>query len=319
MPNEPLIFLEAALVNGMAANVQTLLDESAPREDPREADTAVFYSISNAQKGLVGVSFGGFLIKRVEDDLAHEFLAASRTYEESLAQVKAKLYGSTFAIARSWPSIWAEVRHEFDVVCGLERRLPGAEIHQVTASTITGRLLVAFRPDLPVSEIGKIIEAALTVEALQANGTAPESEWHLQDAEEVCETLQTSASGLSNEEAGKRLQRDGFLRRDVQRMVNQGRNVFGADVPFGDGAFSQSDFDDLAGAGANYVHISHAGLFSEDPPYALDTAAQSNLDTVLNMARNAGLFAGIAFRTGPGRNDLSIVDAASPRCSIVER
>lgn len=73
MPNEPLIFLEAALVDGMAANVQTLLDESAPREDPREADTAVFYSISNAQKGLVGVSFGGFLIKRVVDDLAHEF------------------------------------------------------------------------------------------------------------------------------------------------------------------------------------------------------------------------------------------------------
>ena len=73
MPNEPLIFLEAALVDGMAADVQTLLDESAPRLDPRAADTAVFYSISNAQKGLVGVSFGGFLIKRVVDDLAHEF------------------------------------------------------------------------------------------------------------------------------------------------------------------------------------------------------------------------------------------------------
>lgn len=73
MPNEPLIFLEAALVDGMAADVQTLLDEEAPRQDPRTADTAVFYSISNAQKGLVGVSFGGFLIKRVVDDLAHEF------------------------------------------------------------------------------------------------------------------------------------------------------------------------------------------------------------------------------------------------------
>jgi cellulase (glycosyl hydrolase family 5) len=93
--------------------------------------------------------------------------------------------------------------------------------------------------------------------------------------------------------------------------VYQGRNVFNADVPFGDGPFSQSDFDELKAAGANYVHISHAGIFAEDPPYALDPAAEGNLDNVLDMARNAGLYAGIAFRSGPGRNDLSIVDAAN--------
>ena len=93
--------------------------------------------------------------------------------------------------------------------------------------------------------------------------------------------------------------------------VYQGRNVFNADVPFGDGAFTQSDFDDLRAAGANYVHISHAGLFAEDPPYALDQAAVDNLDRVIGFARNAGLYAGIAFRSGPGRNDLSIVDAES--------
>ena len=73
MRNEPLIFIEVALVQGMADNVQRLLDESAPHQDPRQADTAIFYSISNAQKGLAGVSFGGFLIKRVVDDLAHDF------------------------------------------------------------------------------------------------------------------------------------------------------------------------------------------------------------------------------------------------------
>jgi aryl-phospho-beta-D-glucosidase BglC (GH1 family) len=93
--------------------------------------------------------------------------------------------------------------------------------------------------------------------------------------------------------------------------VYQGRNVFNADVPFGDGPFTQSDFDDLRAAGANYVHISHAGLFSEAPPYALDDAAVANLDRVLNMARAAGLYAGIAFRSGPGRNDLSIVDSTN--------
>ena len=73
MPDEPLIFVEVALIDGMADNVQTLLDESAPLEDPKTADTAIFYSISNAQKGLAGISFGHFLIKRVVDSLAGEF------------------------------------------------------------------------------------------------------------------------------------------------------------------------------------------------------------------------------------------------------
>ena len=73
MPNEPLIFVEVALVNGMADNIQALLDESAPACDPNEADTAIFYSISNAQIGLAGISFGSFLIKRVVDELAGEF------------------------------------------------------------------------------------------------------------------------------------------------------------------------------------------------------------------------------------------------------
>ncbi len=72
MPDEPLIFVEVALVNGLAGNVQELLDESAPLQDPRVADTAIFYSISNAQKGLAGISFGNFLIKRVVDQLTHE-------------------------------------------------------------------------------------------------------------------------------------------------------------------------------------------------------------------------------------------------------
>ncbi len=73
MPDEPLIFVQVALVKGLAGNVTALLDESAPEGDPVAADTAIFYSISNAQKGLVGISFGGFLIKRVVDELQAEF------------------------------------------------------------------------------------------------------------------------------------------------------------------------------------------------------------------------------------------------------
>jgi malonyl-CoA decarboxylase len=72
MPDEPLIFVEVALVDGMADNVQRLLDEQAPTRDPKAADTAIFYSISNCQEGLAGVSFGNFLIKRVAEDLKHE-------------------------------------------------------------------------------------------------------------------------------------------------------------------------------------------------------------------------------------------------------
>ncbi len=73
MPDEPLIFVEVALVKGMADNVQDLLDPSAPVCSPKAADSAIFYSISNAQKGLAGISFGNFLIKRVADGLAAEF------------------------------------------------------------------------------------------------------------------------------------------------------------------------------------------------------------------------------------------------------
>jgi malonyl-CoA decarboxylase len=73
MPDEPLIFVEIALVKGLAGSVQNLLDLSAPLLNAEEADTAVFYSISNCQRGLDGISFGNFLIKRVVDLLGAEF------------------------------------------------------------------------------------------------------------------------------------------------------------------------------------------------------------------------------------------------------
>lgn len=72
MPDEPLIFIEVALVSGMSNSIQTLLDKAAPTEDPVGANTAIFYSISNTQKGLQGVNFGSFLIKRVVDRLVKE-------------------------------------------------------------------------------------------------------------------------------------------------------------------------------------------------------------------------------------------------------
>jgi malonyl-CoA decarboxylase len=71
MPEAPLIFVEVALVEEMIADIHTLLHEGAPAVDPESTDTAIFYSISNAQQGLAGGgSFGRFLIEDVVDDLA---------------------------------------------------------------------------------------------------------------------------------------------------------------------------------------------------------------------------------------------------------
>lgn len=73
MPHEPLIFVEIALVNGIADNVQHLLDQDQEQLTPESADTAIFYSISNAQRGLNGIGFGDFLIKQVVSELSGEF------------------------------------------------------------------------------------------------------------------------------------------------------------------------------------------------------------------------------------------------------
>jgi hypothetical protein len=70
--------------------------------------------------------------------------------------------------------------------------------------------------------------------------------------------------------------------------------------------FVQADFDRLAEFGANYVNISHPGLFTESPPYELDAGVQENLDNLLEMITRADLFAVITFRTGPGRNEFAI-------------
>ena len=73
LPDDPLIFVEVALTHDIAGCITPLLDESADAEDLNRATTAVFYSISNTQGGLRGVSFGDSLIKHVVDTLKGEF------------------------------------------------------------------------------------------------------------------------------------------------------------------------------------------------------------------------------------------------------
>jgi malonyl-CoA decarboxylase len=82
LPDEPLIFVEVALVKGLAGAVQPLLshdtDDNVRRAQAEHADTAIFYSISNCQDGLRGVSFGNFLIKQVVEELQAELPGLKR-------------------------------------------------------------------------------------------------------------------------------------------------------------------------------------------------------------------------------------------------
>ncbi len=76
--DEPLIFVEVALTRSIPAAIGPLLDATRQPIPADAANTAVFYSISNTQRGLAGVSFGNFLIKQVVEDLRRELPGLTR-------------------------------------------------------------------------------------------------------------------------------------------------------------------------------------------------------------------------------------------------
>jgi malonyl-CoA decarboxylase len=72
LPDEPLIFVQVALTRGIAEKIQPLLSQRQSGTTKTAPDTAIFYSISNCQEGLKGISFGNFLIKQVVDSISQE-------------------------------------------------------------------------------------------------------------------------------------------------------------------------------------------------------------------------------------------------------
>ena len=70
--DEPLIFVEVALTRGIPAGIDPILSANRERIEPERATTATFYSISNCQRGLAGVSFGHFLIKQVVEEVGRQ-------------------------------------------------------------------------------------------------------------------------------------------------------------------------------------------------------------------------------------------------------
>ena len=130
MPDEPLIFVEVALTKGIPGSIQSVLAEGRAALAPMQADTAVFYSISNCQDGLAGISFGSSLIKQVVDDLSRE-----------LPQVK------TFVTLSPIPGLMEWVRER-----GLENKLGEADIlRRLAAEYLLEAKISRGRPRDPVA------------------------------------------------------------------------------------------------------------------------------------------------------------------------
>src|SRR5215475_9229446 len=70
--DEPLIFVEVALTREIPGAIAPILSDKRDPVEPERATTAVFYSITNCQRGLAGVTFGHFLIKQVVEEVSRE-------------------------------------------------------------------------------------------------------------------------------------------------------------------------------------------------------------------------------------------------------
>jgi hypothetical protein len=102
---------------------------------------------------------------------------------------------------------------------------------------------------------------------------------------------------------GTQLRGANIYQRIIYPVVFDDPEVWG-NGPLGP-VYTQEDFDALSAAGANFVVLSHPGLFDDKPPYVLNASVQDNLDRYIGMAEKADLFVVIAFRTGPGRSEFT--------------
>jgi len=122
------------------------------------------------------------------------------------------------------------------------------------------------------------------------------------DIKETGPPLPTDKMALWNLSSGPHLRGANIYQRRVYPELD-GPDFMGPG-PVGP-PYAQEDFDRLAALNANYVVISHPGLFAETTPYTLDQGIQDNLDNLLDMIAKADMFAVISFRTGPGRSEFT--------------
>jgi malonyl-CoA decarboxylase len=125
LPDEPLIFVEVALARGMSGNVDPLLAADAPVSNGSQANSAIFYSITNCQVGLSGISFGNFLIKQVVEELGRE-LPRIRTFA-SLSPMPG--FSAWLRSEKVWTTLSAELRKQLqrlDAPDSTSRAVPAA-------------------------------------------------------------------------------------------------------------------------------------------------------------------------------------------------
>jgi len=162
MPNEPLIFVEVAFCAAMAGNVQGLLDENAPIEDLDKARWAIFYSISNTQQGLRGVSFGNFLLKRVIEELNDEVPKIKRFATLSpmpgFCDWVRKL-GAQDIAAMAWlEKAGVEAKTGAQLLAAIQQAVDGEAVPpavQLAATRLAAHYLVARKGALPLDPVAR--------------------------------------------------------------------------------------------------------------------------------------------------------------------
>ena len=155
MPDEPLIFVEVALTRGTPNSIQTILSETHRSLAAVDADTATFYSISNCQAGLAGISFGNSLIKTVVQHLLRD-----------LPQIK------TFVTLSPIPGLvkWLNETNQYDVESDPQKLAPLAAHYLLEAKQRNGQ------PRDAVARFhlnnGAFVEAVHADADISANGLA---------------------------------------------------------------------------------------------------------------------------------------------------
>ena len=155
IPDEPLIFVEVALTCGTPSSIQTILSETHRTLAAEDADTATFYSISNCQTGLAGISFGNSLIKTVVQHLLRD-----------LPQIK------TFVTLSPIPGFvkWLRETNQFDESLDPQTLLPLAAHYLLEVKQRIGQ------PRDPVARFhlnnGALVEAVHADADLSENGLA---------------------------------------------------------------------------------------------------------------------------------------------------
>jgi malonyl-CoA decarboxylase len=156
LPEEPLIFIEVALTRGMSARVQPLLDPDSPVLNPAAADCAMFYSITNCQQGLRGVSFGNSLIKQVVEDLGRE-LPRLKSFATLSPIPGFRAWLSSFAASSDEP-IHGEIKAllaELEAPRWFDDKTRSAALHQQLVRLCAHYLLFAKEDQEPLDPVAR--------------------------------------------------------------------------------------------------------------------------------------------------------------------